>query len=310
VTSGNLNNQYGIVGTNLATTDSILLNGLSVYFQPALVTNTLIIVTLPTNLPYGPGQNNTLVVVTRYGRTSFNFPINQPSPNITSFTPQSGSTGGTVTITGSIFDNLMSVKFGTVPAQIVSSTSTSIVVTVPAGIPSSSNIFVTTLGGTTESATQFSLLLYKSNVYTDILATGWTFDDYNGAVTTNSANNPEAGDSALQTVFGTSYSAFRLEYNGGPYGSGPYLDVAGLGLTTLKISIRGDNLEPNGSKVSISLNNNYSNTMVVTIQQGTYTDFAIPLSAFGSPTNISQIVVQEYSGIASGTIYIDDLGFN
>jgi IPT/TIG domain len=309
ITVGHLNNQYGIVGTNLATADSVILNGMSIYIQPALVTNTLIIITVPTNAPYGPNQVNTLVVVTKYGRTSFIFSIQQPPPVISSFTPLAGSVGGTVTITGSIFDGLTSVKFDTVAAQIVSSTPTSITVTIPPGIPSTSNIFVTTAaGGTVKSTSQFSLIAYLAVVYTDALAPGWTFDDYGGAVTTNGTTQPEAGTNALTNVYGGGYSAFRLEYNGGPFGAGPWLDVAGLGLTTFKFSIYGG--PGSGTQIAISFNNDYGHQVQKSFVLGSYTDFEIPLSAFGNPTNISQIVIQEFSGVANGTIYLDDMGFN
>lgn len=86
-----------------------------------------------------------------------------PEPSITSFEPPQGSTGTTVTITGTNFDPVASnndVMFNGLSAQIISATSTSITVTVPPGasdgkisvtvncmIATSSDNFITEVGG-------------------------------------------------------------------------------------------------------------------------------------------------------------------
>jgi hypothetical protein len=94
VVAGHLGNQYAIIGTNLLTTKSVTFNGVSVYFSPALLTDNSIIITIPsltstaTQVPFGPDQTNKLIVVTKYGTASFDFPITQPAPVITSFAPQ------------------------------------------------------------------------------------------------------------------------------------------------------------------------------------------------------------------------------
>ena len=150
VVSGGLGNQYAIIGTNLLTTKSLTINGVSVYFNPALLTDHSIIFTIPsltstaTQVPFGPDQTNKIVVVTKYGPVSFNFPITQPPPVITSFAPQVANPGDIVTITGQVFNGVTSVRFDKIPATIVGTpTATQIQVQVPQGV-SSNLIYVTT----------------------------------------------------------------------------------------------------------------------------------------------------------------------
>ncbi|MGZ3753479.1 MAG: IPT/TIG domain-containing protein, partial [Mucilaginibacter sp.] len=73
-----------------------------------------------------------------------------PAPAITSISPSSGLAGVSVTISGSNFDASASgntVKFNGSAATVTSATTTSLVVTAPAG-GSSGSITVTTTGGT------------------------------------------------------------------------------------------------------------------------------------------------------------------
>ncbi len=79
-------------------------------------------------------------------------------PQITSFTPSSGTVGATVTIEGSGFSNPASqnqVTFNGKPATIVSGSSTSIIVTVPAGA-GSGKIAVTVAGKAGTSTDDFN----------------------------------------------------------------------------------------------------------------------------------------------------------
>ena len=69
-----------------------------------------------------------------------------PSPTITSFTPQSGEEGNTVTITGTNLKGATSVTFGGTEASITSTTSTT--VTVELGSGATGAVVVTTAAGT------------------------------------------------------------------------------------------------------------------------------------------------------------------
>ena len=76
----------------------------------------------------------------------------QGAPTVTAATPASATTGSNVTITGTNFVGVQTVKFGSANATMFSVTSpTSILATVPAGSAGSAPITVTTVVGTSNS---------------------------------------------------------------------------------------------------------------------------------------------------------------
>jgi len=305
VTSGRLNTQYGIVGTNLLTTKSVSFNGISVYFNPALVTDNMIIVTIPTGTPFGPSQINKLTIVTAYGSVDYTFGIQQPPATITGFTPLAGSAGDVVTITGTVFDGVTGVKFDNVAATIVGTpTTTQIQVKVPAGVVQA-YIYVTTPGGTAKSPASFG---FKAVVYDDALASGWGtnggYDGYNSTRNYASTLHPKRGTNAIQVVFSNSYGALQIGYGGAT------INVAQRGLTALKFSIYGDPATiAAGNKIQMVINGNYGAASLVTLTPGAYTDYTVLLSALGNPTTITEIVFQAYGLAVPSTIYVDDIGF-
>lgn len=313
VTSGSLGNSYAILGTNLLTTKSVSFNGVSVYYNPALLTDHSIIVTIPaltsmaTQVPFGPNQTNKLVVVTKYGSVSYNFPITQPAPVITSFSPQVANPGDIVTITGQIFTGVTAVRFDKIPATIVGTpTATQIQVKVPQGV-SSNLIYVTTPGGTAVSATTFG---FKYVVYTESLATGWGgqgsggYDGYNSTRTYNDKTQPAAGTYDIAAVFTNNYGALQLGYGGATA-----INVKTLGLTAIKFSVYAGQGFAAGQKLQVVINGAYGSGVVVTLTPGAYTDFVIPLSTLGNPSTITEIVLQNYGVTPPCTIYVDNLGF-
>lgn len=312
VTTGRLGVQYGIIGTNLLTTTSVSFNGVSVYFNPTLLTDNSIIVTIPSNtstvlIPFGPSQINKLTIVTSHGTVDYTFPIQQPAPVITSFTPLAAGAGDIVTITGSIFNAVTAVTFDTTPAVIVGTpTTTSIQVRVPAGVVSA-YIYVTTPGGTTKSPASFG---FKYIIYDDNLASGWGgkgsggYDGYSSTRDYANTLHPKRGSAAIAVTYTDSYGALQIGYGGATT-----IDVAKLGLTNLKFSIYGGANVTAGSRVQVVINGVYGKAVIVPITVGSYTDYTIPLSSLGSPATITEIVLQSYGGAAPSTIHVDDLGF-
>lgn len=114
-----------------------------------------------------PPVNNTDKVnlrVTMEGMTAisadqfaYNFPV------IADFSPRSGTTGNTITITGKNFRTTISnieVKIGNVTASVVSCTDTSIQVMIPAGVnPGTNELSVTVEGNTSVSTLPFTYLV-------------------------------------------------------------------------------------------------------------------------------------------------------
>ncbi|WP_069658944.1 IPT/TIG domain-containing protein [Arcticibacter eurypsychrophilus] len=300
VVSGRLNTQYAILGSNLLTTKLVSFNGVSVYFNPGLITDNSIILTLPATLPFGPTQSNKLIIETQYGSIDFNFSIQQPPPIIASFTPLAAGAGDVVTITGSVFNSVTAVRFDTTPAEIIGTpTNQQIQVRVPAGVVQS-YIYVTTPGGTTRSAGSFG---FKSLVYDDAFTAGWgSYFGYNSTRDLANTEHPKRGNVAIKTTFSDAYGAFQVGYNGAT------LDVKKAGLTSIKFSVYGG-ASTTGKSVQVVINGSYGSAVVVPLTSGSYTDYTIPLKSLGDPATISEIVIQSAGGNVPSTIYIDDIGF-
>ena len=301
VVAGRLNNQYAIVGENLLTTLSVSFNGLNVNYNPALLTDNSIIISIPAETPYGSSQNNKLLVTTKFGTASFDFPILQPPPVITSFSPVAAGAGEIVTITGTIFEGVSKVAFDLVPAQIVGTpTKTQIQVRVPAGVVQS-RILVTTPGGTTQSVGSFG---FKSLLYDDVFPTGWgSYLGYNSTINLTSTTQVKRGTNAIATTFTDAYGALQIGYNGST------IDVTKSGLTAIKLSIYGGAGIVAGNKVQLVINGNYGNAVQITLTPGVYTDYTIPLKDLGNPATITEFVLQSLGNAVPSVIYVDDIGF-
>ncbi len=304
VVAGRYNTQYAIVGNNLATTTNLQLNGISVYFNPALLTDNSIIFTVPNTIPFA-GQSNKLTVTTKYGKVDFSFPILQPPPQVTSFAPLAGSAGDTLTIAGTVLDGATAVKFGlvaatAVSAKIVSNTSTQIKVVIPTGIVQA-YIFVTTAGGTSQSVAQFG---FKALIYDDAFANGWgNYTGYGSTLNFNNTVNVKRGTHAISVVVGNGYGALQIGYGGAT------LNSKTAGLTAVKFSIYGGNAIVAGDKALVVINGDYAHGFIITLKAGAYTDYTVPLSSLGNPGDIKEFVIQA-QGIASpSTFYVDDIGF-
>jgi hypothetical protein len=136
-----------ISGNAFGGATDVLFNG--VLATPATVTPTVITVLVPAAASTG---KLTVLTPSGAGQSSGTFKV---LPRISSFNPGSGPAGAAVTIAGSGFTDVTVVKFNGVPATGVSVDSDhQITAHVPAAA-TSGRITVTTLGGTTTSATNF-----------------------------------------------------------------------------------------------------------------------------------------------------------
>lgn len=151
---GSVGTTVTIVGTNFSTTASnntVSFNGTTAVVTSS--TSTEIITTVPTGATTGPIS---VAVSGETGKSSSNFTVN---PAITSFTPTNGSIGTSVTITGTGFDTTTTnniVKFNGTTAVVTSSTSTSIITSVPSGA-TSGQITITVNGQSTITSSNFTV---------------------------------------------------------------------------------------------------------------------------------------------------------
>ncbi len=155
-TSGPVGTNVSITGTNFTGLTGVTFNGASATtFQ--FVSDTNVTAVVPGNATTGPiavttpngtGTSSTSFTVTGGGGSP---------PTVTSFTPTSGPVGTSVTINGTNFTGVASVKFNTTAATSYTVNSTvKITATVPAGA-STGKIAVTNGSGTGTSAGSFTV---------------------------------------------------------------------------------------------------------------------------------------------------------
>ena len=154
-TSGPVGTSVSITGTNFTGVTGVTFNGVSASFTPNTSTN--LSATVPGGATTGPiavttgngtGTSSTSFTVTGGGGNP---------PTVTSFSPTSGPVGTSVTINGTNFTGVQSVKFGGTSATTYTVNSTvKITATVPAGA-STGQIAVTTGNGTGTSAGSFTV---------------------------------------------------------------------------------------------------------------------------------------------------------
>ena len=294
VTTGFVENMYIIRGSGFSKITKIFFNDIQADFNPTLVTDKVIFVTIPLETPFqNVGTSDKIRIETIANAVEFDFVIGQPEPTITSFDPVAGGTGDIVTIKGTVFDNLISVKFDDVESVIVSSTNTEIKVEIPAGVVQA-KIYVETAGGTAESPGSFG---FKRIIYDDTLGEGFQlWGGWGGTQDLASTTIVKRGTYAIKRNT-EAWSALQIGY------SGANLNF-GTDITAVKVSIYAETT----GKVKIVFNGDDAHGKVLDVVAGQWVDFTIPVSEITDQTNLSQIWVQEFAG-SGNVLYIDDFGF-
>lgn len=285
---------YAILGQNLQTTTAIYFNDVSVYFNPAYVTSTAVLVNIPVTTPFS--GSNKLKLVTTGGTVEYTFSIKQPFPAITDVDQLAGKPGDIITLTGTTFDGTSSVKFGTISAEITSLSATQLKVKVPAGVKADT-ISVTTPGGTTKYGIPFG---FKYVLFDDALATGWVSQGYNGTPTVPSKGVVKRGTASMQYDYTGGFGGWQNFPGSDPIVLDNY--------KALKFSLYGGT-GTDGKVVKVLINGNYDKGMQLVLKAGTWQTFAIPLATLGVTTgNLTEVTFQEFSGNVPETIYVDDMG--
>jgi hypothetical protein len=123
--------------------------------------STVAVGTTPQSLAMGDvdGDGDLDLLTANSGANTVSIRLNQPPPTITSFTPTSGPTGRSVTVSGTDLNGATALLLNgvAVPAFAAGSDGTSLTFVVPAGA-TSGLLSVTTPGGTATSSTSFTVI--------------------------------------------------------------------------------------------------------------------------------------------------------
>ena len=229
-------------------------------------------------------------------------------PAITLMAPNPVDPGANLTVTGTNLDLVTSISFVGALSPVtsfVSQSATQIVVTVPAGVLRGKitlGVLNSTL--TVQSTDDLNitgglppLADFPLAIYTDALQN--TFQDWSYTATHdfNSTEVVRQGTKSVKSVYaGNGYQGTTFHAGTAP---------STTGYTTLEFSVFGA-AGTSGKKLNVVINGNYSSPPQVTIVEGAWTTFSLPLSSLGSPAALSEIVLQ--SAGWSATIHIDHVG--
>lgn len=289
-TVGQANNMYVIQGTGFATLQKIYFNDVDTAFNPTLVTDTAIFVTIDKDTPY-ENASSKLRLVTNLGSTTFDFVVAPPAPRLTSFNPINGTEDEVITIYGEYFLDPI-VKVGTVQVPVITSSLSEIKIKIPAdGLQKI--ISVTTISGTSKANYAIGTAIYD-----DIAYNGFDFPDWNN----HTYESDGKADQGL--VYIKKKMAAYDNLQGNWSWDDQLADYSGI-----RIAIRADN--PGTLKLVFNGDWSERNLLEVTTE---WTTFVIPWSELGNPTAVQNFSFQNFSKNASGdgvenTFYIDNIGY-
>lgn len=289
-TVGYADNMYVIQGKGFATVQKIFFNDTDTSFNPALVTDTAIFVTIDRDTPYADASNK-LRIETLYGTAEFDFVVAPPAPGLDSFNPINASTGETVTIYGSFFLDPV-VTFGDIPATVISNSLTEIQVTVPDGA-NHQYVTVTTISGSDTSIEAVGTAVYD-DVYYNLNSATSSLWNGNDVWDPNWTEDSFQGQKAIKLQLG-GWNGIDMRFSV-PVDLTPY--------KALRIAVKASAV----GTVKYLFNDNWAITpnMPVTTE---WTVIEILFSEMGNPATFTGITFQESGNFGGNTVLMDDIGF-
>lgn len=284
---GNLQNMYAIIGTNLASVTTVSFNGVSVYFNKALGSDSTILVGIPKTTPAGPTQSNTLSVTTLYGKADYKFSILLPPPTVTDVSNYNFSSGSEITLTGIGLASVTDVQLGTSSAKatILAKGDTELKIQMPSTALNSTTLLLIYPGGQVGPKQVFVNLDQAYKFFTEDYGVNW------------SGNFWGSGDiSSAAAKSGT--KSLKINYSKGNWSANGVANWnVGLpsngGYNFLSFYIKGGSqdytLYFTGDKRAIGYGNADQSTPL-TVKANVWNYYKIPLStlglwANGSPSN-------------------------
>ncbi|MBC7947340.1 MAG: IPT/TIG domain-containing protein [Chitinophagaceae bacterium] len=297
-----------ITGTNMDLTKKIIFTGVATPITTFVsITATQIVVTVPA----GARAGKISLVAASGVMTTSTIDLNLVLPSITTMTPNPVSPLSNLTLTGTNLDIVDSITFQNAPAVkvFVSQSATQLVLRVPTGVLNGK--IVLAVKNSTVTVESADILQISGNappptmslpIYNDVVTANWNGWIGGGWGGTSDRNNPTPVREGTKSI--------RISYVGG-YGSPLQLGGASINLatyTTMKISVYGAPGSA-GKVITIGINGvngNYN----ITVVEGEWTDYSIPISTLTSAASLAEIWVQEFSGTGGFTVYVDAIGLN
>ncbi len=292
-------------GDNITITGINFMNVSSVTFDSSVANFTIgdstkLTVTIPANVK---NANEIITVSAPTGFDTVSFTVNF-APVVSSFTPDNGVEGDLITVAGKRFTGATSVKLGDLDTKFIVVNDTTITFPIPANAVSG-NVTVVTPKGTGVSATPLTVLMagLAFPIYDDAVTSNWTNSGYIGGGWGGTA------DYANTSPVESGSNSVKIDYVGG-YGSPMQLGGASVDLTpytTFKISLYGG---PGSNGLKVNLGINQQDAYTITIVEGKWTDYQIPISALTTSSTLTDIWLKEYNGTGGFTVYVDNMGLN
>jgi hypothetical protein len=308
----NLASNLTITGTDLDLVKKVIFTGVAAPVTTFVSQSlTQLVVAVPAGARDGQIKLEAASTVQTTSATSVDVIL----PAVTSMSPNPVFPATPLTVTGTRLDMVTSIRFENAAAvtSFVSQSPTQIVVTVPNGVLQGKIVLgisnptdtvqspqVLAISGGTPPPT-IALPIYDDAVTSNWTGTGgWVGGGWGGTANYNNTTPVRAGTKSV-----------RIDYTG-QWGSPLQLGAGNVTIgsyTTFKISLYGAPGSA-GKKVNIGING--ADAYTITIVEGTWTDYSIPISSLTSGSAITEILVKEYSGGTFGnfTVYVDALGLN
>ena len=297
-----------ITGTNIDLAKKVIFNGVA---APVTSFVSQSATQLVVKVPAATRKGKVTLEAASGVQTTFSTDLDLILPAVTSMAPNPIDPGANVTVTGTNLDLVTSITFENAAAvtSFVSQSPTQIVATVPLGVLRGK----ITLGVLNSTVTVQSADVLEINgsippptiafpIYNDAVTAnwnGWIGGGWGGTSDRNNASPVREGSKSV-----------KINYVGG-WGSPLQLGGASINLapySTFKISVYGG---PGSAGKRISIAFNGTNGLYnITLVEGAWTDYAIPLSTLTSGSTLAEIWVQEFNGVGGYSIYVDAIGLN
>lgn len=306
----NLGDNLTLTGTDLDLVKKVIFSGVA---APVTTFESQTATQLVVKLPGGARNGQVTLEAFSGVQTTGGSGITVILPTVTSLAPNPVDPGANLTITGTRLDMVKSVAFQNAPAvtTFVSQSPTQIVVVVPAGVMKGKiALGLSNPTDTVQSTTSLEITgeapppSIAFPLYTDAVTSnwnGWVGDGWGGTKDYGNTTPVREGAKSIKVSYVGGWGApLQLGHSG--------TDVLSTGsYTTFKLSLFGAP-GSNGKKVNIGIDG--ADKYTITVVEGKWTDYEIPLSNLTSTGKIKELILKEYSGTGGFTVYVDAVGLN